>query len=125
MARRHHWDGMIDNLPPEILIYNIEETPRSILRDIANRLNADSISAGNWESLAEKLGFIQNSMLEHLTQQAKVQNTYPGLLMLQEWSRRNGSTAHVLLHALREIRRDDVVDVLVNRLYGKEECLVF
>ncbi|XP_076448122.1 uncharacterized protein LOC143284888 [Babylonia areolata] len=117
MARRHEWDGEIDNLPPEALSYNIKEIPRPTLKEIANLLNAESVSAGNWESLAEKLGFTQNSVLDTLMQQARVQNTFPGLLMLQEWSRRAGSTAHVLLHALREIQREDAVRVLVDKLY--------
>lgn len=118
MARRHPWNGgEIDELPADILSYNIKEIPRATLKDISNKLNADSISAGNWETLAEKLGFTQNSVLDNLTQQAKVQNTYPGLLMLQEWSRRSGSTAHVLLHALREIQREDAVGVLVEKLF--------
>ncbi|KAL8581958.1 hypothetical protein ACOMHN_027940 [Nucella lapillus] len=117
-SRRNPWNGgEIDDLPAEILSYDIKEIPRSTLKDIANKLNADTISAGNWETLAEKLGFTKNSILENLTQQAKVQNTYPGLLMLQEWSRRSGSTAHVLLHALREIQREDAVVVLVEKLF--------
>ena len=121
MAVRHiPWDGKeICDLPPEILTYQIKETPRSTLKDIANKLNADIVSAGNWESLAEKLGFVRSSVLDDLIEHARVQHTYPGLLMLQEWACRPGSTAVVLLHALREIHREDVVGMLVSKLFGE------
>lgn len=109
----------ISDLPPEILNYEIKETPRSTLKDIANRLNAETVSAGNWETLAEKLGFLRSSVLDDMIEKAKVLHTYPGLLMLQDWACRPGSTAFVLLHALREIQREDVVDMLVKKLFGE------
>ncbi|XP_070193285.1 uncharacterized protein [Littorina saxatilis] len=117
MAINHSWNGQeIDELPAEILGFSIKEIPRSTLKEISIRLNKDSI-VGNWESLAEKLGFTQSSVLDTLIERARVQNTYPGLLTLQDWAERPGSTAFVLLHALREIQREDVLSILVQKLF--------
>ena len=59
MAGNQPWDGNIEELGCEILNYNIKETSRSTLKDLGSRLNSDHVSTGNWEALAEKLGYLQ------------------------------------------------------------------
>lgn len=120
LARSSLWKdgGDINSLPQEVLSFPVRELPRTTLVKIANLLNrSDVLSASNWESLAEQLGYGQSSVLDHFTQEARVQNTYPGLLMLQKWAGRPGSTSVVLLHALRDIQREDVVRVLVENIF--------
>jgi hypothetical protein len=56
-------------LPADILSYRVLELPKTILVKMANLLNrSDSVSANNWEALAEHLGFGQTSVLDHLTE---------------------------------------------------------
>ena len=121
MARGHtSSDGKeINDRHPEILNCQISGIPRPKLKDIVNELSADLICVGNWEILAEKLGFNQRSVLDNLIERARVQHTYPGLLMLHEWACRPGSTVFILLWALREAHLEDVAGVLAKKLLSE------
>lgn len=112
------WHGRdIAELPTELLNTPIRVLPMTVLRKIANMLHVDSGPTGNWEMVAEKLVFSNSSRLEELSRQARVQQQYPGLLLLSEWGRIEGSTALVLLHVLRDCDREDIINYLVNALF--------
>nr|KAG5695638.1 hypothetical protein BaRGS_029128 [Batillaria attramentaria] len=114
------WDGRnIEDLPAELLATLVRKLPRTVLNKVANMLQVTCSPSGSWEMVAEKLGFNDNSRLEELLHRAQIRHEYPGMLMLHEWGRSEGSTAFVLLHVLRESEREDIVHVLVEALYGE------
>lgn len=115
------WDGRnIEDLPAEMLQMAVSRFPRTVLEEAASRLHGvDAIASGNWAVVAEKLGYCDNSQLDRFARQAQVNRTFPGLLMLQEWSRAPGSTAYVLLNVLRDAGREDVLLMVVDALYSK------
>ncbi|XP_076469385.1 uncharacterized protein LOC143299814 isoform X2 [Babylonia areolata] len=123
MARK--WNGNIEDLPSDVLSLSIQAILRSDLRDIGARLSArDSGHVDSWESLAERLGFCKDDV-DRVLVEARTQDCCPGFLALREWAGRPGSTAYVLLHALREIGREDVLQVLVERLTDLNTMLLF
>ena len=99
----------IQALAAEKLIRNLSI---KCLQDMGMKLSGPV--GKNYKYLAGKLGFSTSDVGE-LESTDKIN---PGFALLQRWSQQNNTTVAVLMTYLRDMNRDDVLDVLNTELKG-------
>ena len=83
----------------------VRELPSHIFMELGKLLNPKSFN--NWITLAGRLGF-NNSDVKNfeIFPEDATQRT------LEEWGQRDESTVAVLINVLKEMKRDDCVEIL-------------
>ncbi|CAH3104969.1 unnamed protein product [Porites lobata] len=83
----------------------VRDLPGNVIIELGRLLNPKSYN--NWAKLAGRLGFTNNHVKNfELDPEEATQS------LLSEWSQQDGSTVDVLVRILKEMKRDDCVQVL-------------
>ena len=83
----------------------VRDLPGNVIIELGRLLNPKSYN--NWAKLAGRLGFTNNHVKNlELEPEEATQS------LLSEWSQQDGSTVDVLVRILKEMKRDDCVQVL-------------
>ncbi|XP_045164308.2 uncharacterized protein LOC123528565 [Mercenaria mercenaria] len=101
-----------------------KDLPLKVIRDLGHMLHRAQYNSGNWETIAEDLGY-EYEEIKHFNTMANVrQEVAPGELMLRDWVQRfNGRTLFVLHSALMKAERLDCVDYLESEIYKRVVCM--
>ncbi|XP_078597522.1 uncharacterized protein LOC144873766 [Branchiostoma floridae x Branchiostoma japonicum] len=83
----------------------------SSYRKIALRLSDQRAVTENWKGLADKLGYNMED-IENFRVQADALKEIPAMLLLKEWSTKPGATIQVMVDALTEMDRPDVLEIV-------------
>ncbi|CAH1264603.1 Hypp3037 [Branchiostoma lanceolatum] len=84
-------------------------------RKIALKLG-DETATENWTDLADKLGYGSMEDISNFRVQAKALQELPAMLLLKEWSRKPGATIQVMVDALTEMERPDVLAIVTEAM---------
>ena len=91
-----------------------------MLRELGRKLHRQLPSSGNWETLAEDLGYGFEDIHQFASLANVRQEITPGESMLLNWVQRShGCTLFVLRSALVKADRQDCVEYLEREIYGK------
>lgn len=101
-----------------------KDLPLKVIRDLGHMLHRAQYSSGNWETIAEDLGYCYEE-IKHFDTMANVrQEEPPGELMLRDWVQRtNGRTLFVLHSALYKAERLDCIEYLETEIYKRIVCM--
>lgn len=83
----------------------IRHLPGDVYENLGRLLNPKSFN--NWVTLAGRLGFNNSDVKNFEIHPDEATQT-----VLTEWGQREGSTVDVLIDVLKEMKRDDCVEVL-------------
>ncbi|XP_035676209.1 uncharacterized protein LOC118415609 [Branchiostoma floridae] len=84
----------------------------SSYRKIAMRLSEERAVTENWTGLADKLGYGSVEDIGNFRVQAEALREIPAMLLLKEWSTKPGATIQVMVDALTEMDRPDVLEIV-------------
>ena len=83
----------------------VRDLPGNVIIELGRLLNPRSYN--NWAKLAGRLGFTNNHVKNFELEPEEATQS-----LLSEWSQQDGSTVDVLVRILKEMKRDDCVQVL-------------
>ncbi|XP_019633851.1 PREDICTED: uncharacterized protein LOC109477219 [Branchiostoma belcheri] len=72
----------------------------------------DERTVENWTGLAHRLGSGTMEDISNFRVKAQALNEVPAMLLLEEWSRKPGATIQVIVDALTEMERPDVLKIV-------------
>ncbi|KAL4226682.1 hypothetical protein ACF0H5_014662 [Mactra antiquata] len=94
-----------------------------VLRGLGNLLHQPCFASGNWEAVAENLGYEYEEIKHFCTMASVKQDVTPGELMLQHWVQQPcGRTFFVLYNALNKADRADCIQYLEKEIYDSVIC---
>ncbi|XP_060551855.1 uncharacterized protein LOC132713324 isoform X2 [Ruditapes philippinarum] len=101
-----------------------KDLPLKVIRNLGHMLHRAQYNSGNWETIAEDLGYEYEDIKNFKTLADVRQESPPGELMLRDWIQRlYGCTLFVLHSALMKAERLDCVEYLETEIYKRVVCM--
>ncbi|KAL3851830.1 hypothetical protein ACJMK2_015535 [Sinanodonta woodiana] len=112
------------SLRKEDLARPAQDLPVKVIKTLGQKLHQEHPNSGNWEAVAEELGFISDDIRDFRNMASVQRDQLPGELMLKNWREKGPERSlFVLLEALKRSDRLDCVSYLQNEIYDKILCM--
>ncbi|KAK3604343.1 hypothetical protein CHS0354_000341 [Potamilus streckersoni] len=111
-------------LRKEDLARPAQDLPVKVIKTLGLKLHQEHPNSGNWEAVAEELGFIADDIRDFRNMASVQRDQLPGELMLRNWREKGPERSlFVLIEALKRSERLDCVTYLQNEICDKILCM--